>query len=242
MEIRGASIFITGGAVRVGAAIARAFAREGAKLAVHCNRSAEEAARLITEFGGYEAGHSVVSCDLADPDSCECLEPFLCQADILINNASTYVRRKLCEESRAEAERQFTVNYAVPVELMKRFARNRSRPGVIINLLDQGIRYSDADSFSYAISKKALAAATEAAALQLAPEIRVNGVAPGPVLPPVELPYSRMEKILKTVPLGRPIALNDICSACLFLAQNDSITGEILYVDGGQCLHRNSCK
>ena len=60
---------------------------------------------------------------------------------------------------------------------------------------------------------------------------------PDPLLPPVELPLSKMEKTLKTVPLGRPVALEDLCSACLFLAQNDSITGEILYVDGGQSLH-----
>ena len=237
MIIPGLRVFITGGALRVGAAIARAFAGRGAKQTLHCNRSKQEASQLIGEFGGPEAGHRVVSCDLADPDSPEQLSALLREADVLINNASTYIRHTLAEESRAEADRQFAVNYSAPVELMKRFARERVRPGVIVNLLDQGIRHPDAFSFSYAISKKALAAATEAAALQLAPLIRVNGIAPGPVLPPVELPHSRMEKTLKTVPLGRAVALDDLCSACLFLVENDSVTGEILYIDGGQCLH-----
>lgn len=236
MEIQGARIFITGGAVRIGAALARAFARNGAKLTVHCNRSADAGARLIDEFGGPAAGHAVVRCDLADPASFECLVPCLRTADVLINNASVYVRRTFSDESLAEAEHQFAVNYTAPVELMKLFAEKRTRPGVVVNMLDQGIRHADASSLSYAVSKKALAAATEAGALQLAPLIRVNGIAPGPVLPPVELPHSRMEKTLRKVPLGRPSALEDICSACLFLVRNDSVTGEILYVDGGQCL------
>ena len=237
MEIQDSRIFITGGAVRVGAAIARAFARNGAKLIIHCNRSAAEAEQLIAEFGGAAAGHSTIRCDLADPDAIEKLAPALRSANILINNASTFVRRNLLEESRAEADRQFLINCTVPVELMKLFARSSAAPRLVINMLDQGIQHPDAASFSYAVSKKALAAATEAAALQLAPGIRVNGIAPGPVLPPVELPLSKMEKTLKTVPLGRPVALDDICSACLFLARNDSVTGEILYVDGGQSLH-----
>ena len=217
MEIQGARIFITGGAVRVGAAVARAFARNGAKLTVHCNRSADAGARLIDDFGGVSEGHAVVRCDLADPASFERLIPHLRAADVLINNASVYVRRTFSDESRAEAEHQFAVNYTAPVELMKLFAKERSRPGVVINMLDQGIRHADALSLSYAVSKKALAAATEAGALQLAPLIRVNGIAPGPVLPPVELPCSRMEKTLKNVPLGRPVALEDISAACLFL-------------------------
>ena len=163
MVIPGLRVFITGGALRVGAAIARAFAGRGAKLTLHCNRSKQEASQLIGEFGGPEAGHRVVSCDLADPDSPEQLSALLREADVLINNASTYVRHTLAEESRAEADRQFAVNYSAPVELMKRFARERVRPGVIVNLLDQGIRHPDAFSFSYAISKKALAAGEKSA-------------------------------------------------------------------------------
>lgn len=237
MKIQDSRIFITGGAVRVGAAIARAFAQNGAKLIIHCNRSVREAEQLIAGFGGSGAGHSVVRCDLSEPGSAAELAPALRSANILINNASVFVRRTLLEESGTEADRQFRINYTAPVELMKLFAETGSGPRLIINMLDQGILHPDATSFSYAVSKKALAAATEAAALQLAPGIRVNGIAPGPVLPPVELPLSKMEKTLKTVPLGRPVALEDLCSACLFLAQNDSITGEILYVDGGQSLH-----
>lgn len=237
MKIQDSRIFITGGGIRVGAAIARFFAQNGAKLIVHCNRSVREAEQLIAGFGGTGAGHSVVQCDLSKPDSIAELAPALRSANILINNASTFARRTLLEESRADADRQFRINYTAPVELMKLFAENSLDPRLIINMLDQGIHHPDAASFSYAVSKKALAAATEAAALQLAPRIRVNGIAPGPVLPPVELPHSKMEKTLKTVPLGRPVTLDDICSACLFLAQNDSVTGEILYVDGGQSLH-----
>ena len=236
MKLKNKKVFITGGGVRIGAAIARAFAARGAKLLLHCSRSIEDAEQLIAEFGGREAGHSVTVCDLTEPSAPEQLEEVLKEANILINNASTYLRRKLTEETAPEAERQFRINYTVPVELMRRFAVSAKSPELVINLLDQGICRPAADSFSYAISKKALAEATRGAALQLAPRIRVNGIAPGPVLPPVELPFSTMEKTLKKVPMGKPVALQDLISGALFLAENDSVTGEILVIDGGQSL------
>ena len=131
---------------------------------------------------------------------------------------------------------QLAVNFSAPVRLMQYFAEYAGRPGCIINLLDQAICRPDENSFSYALSKKALAEATRAAALQLAPEIRVNGLAPGPVLPPAEMPESRMEKTLRSIPLRRPVALQDLCKGAVFLAENESMTGSVLFIDCGQSL------
>jgi NAD(P)-dependent dehydrogenase (short-subunit alcohol dehydrogenase family) len=75
-----------------------------------------------------------------------------------------------------------------------------------------------------------------AAALQWAPEIRVNAIAPGPVLPPTNIPDSKMEETLKKVPLGKAVNMRNLCSACLFLAENESITGQIIFADCGQHL------
>lgn len=106
----------------------------------------------------------------------------------------------------------------------------------VVNLLDQAIIKTAHDSFSYSLSKKALAEATRTAALHYAPRMRVNGLAPGPVFPPHGLEHLRMEKTLKTLPLGRPVNPHDLADACVMLAANSSITGATLFVDCGQSL------
>jgi NAD(P)-dependent dehydrogenase (short-subunit alcohol dehydrogenase family) len=111
-----------------------------------------------------------------------------------------------------------------------------SRELAIVNLLDQRIAKVDHETFAYAISKKALAEATLAAALQLAPRVRVNGISPGPVFPPKGLESSKMEKTLASLPLKRAVSPDDLADACVMLVENDSITGSILNVDCGQRL------
>ncbi len=237
MNLSGKKVAVTGGARRVGNALVRAFAAKGARIALHFNHSEKEAAALLEELGGTRAGHFLFQCDLADPVTLrETATEFLKDASVLINNASVFIRRKIEEENFKESAEQFAVNFAAPVELMRLFAGCCGENPVIINMLDQGICRPDSASFSYALSKKALAEATRAAALQLAPRIRVNGIAPGPVLPPPELPHSTMEKTLRSVPLGKPVSLDDLCAGAVFLAENESMTGTILYIDGGQSL------
>ena len=237
MDLTGKKVVVTGGARRVGRELVRAFAAKGARIVIHCHRSLADARDLLQEIGGETAGHQVAVCDLAAPDELEsAAQSMLADADVLINSASIFRRRRIEEETPAEMAEQMAVNFTAPVRLMQAFARYGRRPGAINNLLDQGICRPDENSFSYALSKKALADATRAAALQLSPEIRVNGLAPGPVLPPVELPRSRMEKTLRVIPLQRPVSLADLCAGAVFLAENDSMTGSILFIDGGQSL------
>ena len=119
---------------------------------------------------------------------------------------------------------------------MKFFAERAKAGSVIVNILDQGIAGTDKNTFSYALSKKALAEATKSAALSYAPAIRVNAVAPGPMIPPPDLPFSKMEKSIQSIPLQKAVAVEDVVSACLFVAGNASMTGAIVYVDGGLSL------
>lgn len=237
MDLKGKKVVVTGGAVRVGAALVQAFSAKGAFLVIHCRHSLAEGKRLLEKIGGEKKGHRLVQMDLSDPEEVTARGgELLAGADLLINNASTYVRRRMEEEAPAESFLQWNVNFHAPVLLMQMFARQAQEGSAVINMLDQGICRSDENSFSYALSKKALAEATRSAALQLAPRIRVNGIAPGPVLPPVGLEHSRMEKTLQFVPLQKPVSLSDLTSGAIFLAENESLTGEILFMDCGQSL------
>lgn len=237
MDLKGKKAVITGSGRRVGRELVRAFAAKGARIAIHCRHSIREAESLLQEIGGTAAGHELFRFDLTDPKEMENTAPALfADASILINNASSYIRRTIEAETPGDMAEQMNVNCIAPIRLMQYFTRYGKRPGVIINLLDQGICRPDQHSFSYGLSKKTLADATRAAALQLAPGIRVNGLAPGPVLPPVNMPESKMEKTLRTIPLRRPVALQDLCAGAVFLAENESTTGTILFIDCGQSL------
>ena len=237
MDLKNKKAVITGSGRRVGRELAKTFAARGARIVLHCRNSERDARELLAEIGGEAAGHQLFVCDLADPDQLERQAPAMLDgAAILINNASVFIRKKIMEETPEDIRAQFAVNFYAPVRLMQLFARHAERPGVIINLLDQGICRPDENSFSYGLSKKALADATRAAALQLAPEIRVNGIAPGPVLPPVDMPQSRMEKTLRSIPLRRPVCLSDLSQTAVFLAENESVTGTVLFIDCGQSL------
>ena len=191
------------------------------------------------EIGGSAKGHSLVFFDFTVPEDIVSFWKALpVQPDILINNASVFNRMTLLEESLPVAKQQLDVNFWAPVEMMRQMALHSSEQGekLVINMLDQAVTKTPKDSFSYAISKKALAEATRIAALQFAPALRVNGICPGPVLPPVGLEHLKMQKTLSTLPLGRPVALDDLCNTALFLALNRSMTGSFIYVDCGQNL------
>ena len=238
MKTADATVLITGAAKRVGAEIARTFAAAGAKVIIHCNTSRTEAEQLAKELGGEAAGHSVVCCDLSNPENIPALFSELPRdLSILVNNASVFNRQDIEHETLSCAREQFDLNFWSPVEMIRHFYRH-STPSelAVVNLLDQAIIRTAHDSFSYSLSKKALAEATRTAALHYAPRMRVNGLAPGPVFPPHGLEHLRMEKTLKTLPLGRPVNPHDLAEACVMLASNSSITGSILFVDCGQSL------
>jgi len=220
MNIDGKRVFVTGGALRIGRALCIAFAESGAQVVIHCNKSITQAKELLNTLPG--SGHKIIQCDLNSPDK---LLDGCGQIDILINNASVY---KIADDSE-----YMRVNFHAPVSLMKQFAAQNLDDGCIINFLDakeNGIKDY------YLKSKLALREETLTAALKYAPKIRVNAIAPGPVLPPVDLKGPGMQEILKEVPMGKQVSLKDISNACLFLVQNNSLTGQIIYVDGGQHL------
>ncbi len=234
MILKNKKCLITGAGVRIGAEIAKQLSAKGAKIVIHYFNSADPAKELLNEIGGVEQGHSIVKCDLYDVASSKAMIENL-DLDILINNASVYNEKHLADENINDVMNQFQVNFFTPLELMKSF-EEKNKKGVIINILDQQILKNSFKSGSYSLSKKILKDATTTAALQFSPNIRVNAVAPGPVLPPPWVKGKGMKKELNNVPLKRKVDMNDLMNSISFLIENESITGQVLYVDCGQHL------
>jgi NAD(P)-dependent dehydrogenase (short-subunit alcohol dehydrogenase family) len=237
--LQGQRYLVTGAAVRIGRAIALAFARAGARVVVHYRHAEAEAAQLLAELSQFGDGHESIQGDLCLPAERERLIPELLtggrRLDGLINNASVYRRERLIDTTDESLAANFDINFIAPFLLMRDFARH-CHQGSIINLLDQRVGRVEPGAGTYGLAKKCLRDATEAAALEWAPQIRVNAVAPGLVLPPPGADPDKLQGLLPNIPLGQVSSPEDIAEACLFLAASKSITGHILYVDGGMHL------
>jgi pteridine reductase len=233
MKIKDKRILITGGAVRVGKALCEAFAAEGAKITIHYNHSGDKAKQLLDDIGGVENGHRIVKADLSNISDLNNLVSVIDDIDILINNASIFNNNRLADDSVEMGKKEFDVNFWAPFELMKSLYKSQRENTVIINMLDYRIVNSSKEDGTYLLSKKSLADATLLAASQWAPNTRVNGIALGFVMPPVGMEKSKMEKSMLKVPMKKPVAMSEVIDSCKFLIQNDSITGEILHLNGG---------
>ena len=237
MNLRGKVALVTGGAVRIGRAICEALAAEGARVAVHYRSSRSEAVTLAKSLDGY-----AIRSDLESEADCESLVGEVVRKagrlDILVNNAAAFSKDTIRTMTAAKIGQEFWPNLFVPMLLTRAFAR-RVRKGAIVNLLDRRITSLDASCVPYVLSKKALADFTRIAALDLAPRIRVNGVAPGAVLPPPGKGMKYLHDKAGPVPLRRPVTPCEVAEAVLYLLHNDSVTGQIIYVDGGQNLLAN---
>ncbi len=239
MDLKGQTALVTGGAVRIGAAICRALAAAGARVVIHCRRSVTEAARLREELEEAGGESFVVTADLDRGDEAAGLVARAVESagplDILVNNAAVFTKETLDAADAAALASTFQANLFAPLLLMRAFA-GQGRRGQIVNLLDRRIRGWDTSCAPYALSKKALAEATRLAALTWAPRLRVNAVAPGPVLPPPGEGPDHLRERAGFVPLGRPCAPAEVADAVLFLLRNDALTGQVIFVDGGQHL------
>lgn len=232
-------VLITGASVRIGREIALCFAQRGACVVVHYNRSEVEAQALLEELNRGSSGHQSVRADLLNREERRALIPGLIgqgqTLNCLVNNASVYRR---CPLGQVDLERiwaDYEINFVAPFLLMRDFAYY-CEEGNIINILDQRVATVDPSASTYGFAKKSLRDAMEAAALEWAPRIRVNAVAPGIILPPPGVPLERMEPLLRNVPMGQVSTAAEVAEACAFLAQAETITGQIIYVDGGMHL------
>ena len=239
MNLEGKTVLVTGGAVRIGRAICTAFARAGARVGIH-HRNSAGAARELADTIQREGGSAFsVAGDLSRPaDAASILSAAARTAgaiDVLVNNAAIFHKDTWATLDGAALQREFDVNLFAPLLLMQAFAA-QNRSGAIVNLLDRRIAGLDPSCVAYELAKKALFEATRSAAVAWAPRITVNAVAPGAVLPPVGESPSALHDRAGFIPLGRTIAPDEVADAVVFLARAEAVTGQVLYVDGGQHL------
>jgi NAD(P)-dependent dehydrogenase (short-subunit alcohol dehydrogenase family) len=227
---------VTGGAKRIGAAIARALSADGWHLLIHCNQSRGEAEALAAELGSA----SVVQADLAEPDAAASIfaaANALPPVRLLVNNASRFDYDGADTFTAADWDLHQAINLRAPALLTQVFAgrAGQSGGGLIVNLLDAKLAQPNPDFFSYTISKIGLAGLTELAARAYAGRgIRVCGIAPSVTL--VSGPQSRdnFDSVHRLNALGRGVEVDEIVTALRFLVATPTITGQIITLDGGQ--------
>lgn len=230
---------VTGGARRIGRAICLKLSSLGYGIAIQYHHSQKEAAALKEEIHqeGGEAG--MFSCNLLDTAHVQKLIPLVVEhypgMCILVNNASIFTQDTLQDADLAQFEQHIQIHCQAPFILSQLFARH-CREGQIINLLDTHVAHNRTNHFSYLLSKKNLLALTEMSAVELAPAIRVNGIAPGLILPPEEESDGYLQRLAKHIPLRRKGALKNIEDTVEFLLKNDFLTGQVIFNDGGEHL------
>lgn len=233
MSGRFGAVLVTGGARRLGAAIARRLAADGHGVVIHHGRSREEAEALAAELGTAWT----IGADLADAAAVEALPGRAAEVagrplDALVNSASEFTFDRPPDAGRALLDRLHAVNLAAPVRLACLVAGAGGRS--VVNLLDQKVANPNPDFFSYSVAKSALAAATGMLASALAPGTRVNAVSPGLTLPSDDQTEAEFRRAASKNLLGRPVGADAVADAVAFLLATPGVTGQNLFVDGGQ--------
>lgn len=230
---------VTGGAKRIGRSLCVALAARGCHVVVHYSTSRVEAMTLCEDLRRKGVKAEAVEGELANAG--EASEVFARAArvagpvDILINNASIFPEDHVMEFDEHRLLDCIRVNAFAPLVLSRAFAAQK-RPGVIVNMLDTRVQDYDYRHASYHLSKRMLMTLTSMLALELAPNLRVNAVAPGLILPPEGKDESYLRDLAQTNPLQTCGGPDDIVEAVLFLVRSDFVTGQVLYVDGGRHL------
>ena len=235
-------IIITGGATRIGAAIAKRLAGRGVEIVIHFNKSKSNAEKLKKELSKKQTKVYLVKGDLSkEPDVNKILrfaKSKLKYFDCLINNASLFENDKLENFNTVSWGRHLRTNLRTPALLSKEFAKNiKGKNNNIINIIDQRVFKLTPYFFSYTISKTGLYTLTKTSAMSLAPNIRVNGIAPGPTIKNKRQTDKHFKKQYMATPLKRQVDVEEICNAVDFFIKNRSITGQVLAIDSGQNLN-----
>ncbi len=240
MEAR--KIIITGGANRIGAAIAKKLSGPNKEILIHFNRSKSKAEKLKKDLSKNGTTIYLVKGDLSKETDVNKIVKFaklkLKYFDCLINNASLFENDKLENFTTDSWGHHLRTNLRTPALLSKEFAKNiRGKNNNIINLIDQRVFKLTPYFFSYTISKTGLYTLTKTSAMSLAPNIRVNGIAPGPTIRNNRQSEKHFEKQYMATPLKRKVDVEQICNAVDFFIKNRSITGQVISVDSGQSLN-----
>lgn len=244
MDLKGKTAIVTGGAIRVGKAIALALAAEGCDVLVHYGRSAGPAQETRAELEALGVRAELFSANLAESDAPQrvmdaALERFG-GVDILVNSAAIFPESDTFFDTDAELfSNLMNINLRAPFLLSQVFAKalGKARQGKIINVTDARIFRSQPDHFVYRFTKLSLHAMTEMAPQVLGPNITVNAVALGAILPPPGMDASYLENLAATrVPIRRPGDAEIVAQNVVHLLHQDFINGVTIKLDGGEFL------
>ena len=233
---------MTGGATRIGAAIAKKLSGTNKEIIIHYNKSKSKAESLKKELQKKGTKIYLIKGDLSKETDVNKIVKFaklkLKYFDCLINNASLFENDKLENFTTKSWGKHLRTNLRTPALLSKEFAKNiKGKSNNIINIIDQRVFKLTPYFFSYTISKTGLYTLTKTSAMSLAPNIRVNGIAPGPTIKNKRQSARHFKKQYMATPLKRQVDVEQICNAVDFFIKNRSITGQVISVDSGQSLN-----
>ena len=240
MEAR--KIIITGGATRIGAAIAQRLSGPNKEIVIHFNKSRSKAEILRKRLVKLGAKIYLVKADLSKEKDVYKIIKFsklkMKYFDCLINNASIFENDKLLNFNSKSWEKHITINLKAPAILCKEFGKNiKGKNNNIVNIIDQRVFKLTPHFFSYTISKTGLYTLTKTSAMSLAPNVRVNGIAPGPTIKNKRQSDKHFKNQYLATPLKHQVDVKEICNAVDFFIKNSSITGQVLAIDSGQSLN-----
>jgi len=238
------TIFVTGGAKRIGKAIIELFAQDNWRVIIHYNKSASEAESLAERINANNKDTAfVVTGDLDNTEDVQAIISSVNRIsetiDLLVNNASAFYPTPIEEISNVHWEKLIGSNLKGPLFLIQGFKEKlQASKGSIINITDTNLTKGVANYSIYSAAKAGLESITKGLAKELAPEIKVNAIAPGAMLEPPDVTWTEEQKnkIIESIPLKKMGAEKDIAEIIYFLAHADYITGQIIAVDGGRSL------
>ncbi|MGE0018592.1 MAG: SDR family NAD(P)-dependent oxidoreductase [Draconibacterium sp.] len=236
---------ITGASKRIGKSLALHLAAKGWNVAVHFNNSAEPADDLIAELADKFPGQqfSAFRANLADIDEATALIPAVIEVfgpfQLLVNNASAFDPGYIQKTTPELFDIQMNVNLKAPFFLMRDFA-NYCKTGNIINFVDTRVTNNKSNFAAYSLSKKGLWEIAKMAALEFAPAIRVNAIAPGVTLAPEDRDENYLLNLARSIPMKRPGGVEPILKSIDYILENQHLTGQLLFADGGENLGQNT--
>ncbi len=242
LALEGQTALVTGGAVRLGRGMSLELARLGSDIIIHYHDSKAAAQSLAEEIQLMGRQAWLMPADLRDPVAAARLVDEACdhcgKLDILVNSAAIFPDDDSLEARATDQwEPIMNLNLRAPLILSREFARQvAGDSGQIVNILDARTGNADSDHLVYRLAKSGLAQLTKMLAKELAPDIRVNGLALGAILPPQDAADDHMTRLSRTIPLGRTGEPGDVAQAIAWLVQQDFVTGAIIPIDGGEFL------